>query len=347
MAKGNPVPPKKPSTITSEIGKLIKAEESPVSFTYRDERALLKKKKKTLDIIKMRKLTSVVGIIGIISIVCFITLTVFYILSSKQPSGGFNLIKANQDYLIAALLALLGPYAFYDSETQKRLSRLEDKFPDFLKDMAEYWRGGLSMTAAIETISHGEYGVLNKEVEKMANQISWGIAFEDVLKMFAERVKTSIIVRSVSLVIEANKAGGKIADILLTAANDAREIRWLKDDRRRKLSMYMMVSYISYMVYIAVIVIICLTFLPAIDTSGAGQTSDTGLAGGGGTVGTMMQKLDIKEINFIFFCSTIVQAVGNGMMAGAMSEGVLSAGMKHAFIMVMVGWLVFRATALI
>jgi flagellar protein FlaJ len=341
--------PPTPTTLASKIGKIIKAEESPISFIYRDERAFLKKrKKKTLEIKKTRKLTGAVFIIVIASVISCIILLTLYVLSAKQPNGSFNLIKANQDYFVGALLVLLGPYAFYAGEVVRRLNKMEDKFPDFLKDMAEYWRGGLSMTAAIETISRGEYGALNKEVEKMANQISWGVAFEDVLKMFAERVKTSIIVRSVSLVIEANKAGGKIADILLTAANDAREIRWLKDDRRRKLAMYTMVSYISYVVYLAVIVIICLTFLPAINTSGAGTsgTASSTVTGGGG-VGAMMQQLDINEINFIFFFSTIIQAIGNGMMAGAMSEGTAPAGMKHAFIMSVICWAVFRGAGLI
>lgn len=348
MAKEN-ITGQKPTPIASKIGKIIRAEESPVSFGYRDERTFLKKrKKKTLEIKKIRRLSGVSVIIAFASIASCVILMILYVLSAKQPAGGSSFIKANQDYLCAALVAALAPYAFYESERIRRLNKMEDKFPDFLKDMAEYWRGGLSMTAAIETLSRGEYGAMNKEVEKMANQISWGVAFEDVLTMFAERVKTSIVVRSVSLVIEANKAGGKIADILFTAANDAREIRWLKDDRKRKLAMYSMVSYISYAVYLAVIIIICLTFLPAIQSSGTGTaSSDTSLGGGGGGIGSMMQQLDIHEIDFIFFCSTIVQAVGNGIMAGVMSEGTLSAGMKHGFIMVIICWVVFRGFALV
>ena len=62
----------------------------------------------------------------------------------------------------------------------------------------------------------------------MATQISWGISFGEVLEMFTERVKSPIVTRAVTMVDEANRAGGRISDILLAAAYDAREIKALE-----------------------------------------------------------------------------------------------------------------------
>ena len=56
--------------------------------------------------------------------------------------------------------------------------------------MAEYWKGGLSMTVAVQTLVKSEYGALNEEVKKMSDQLSWGIKFSDVIKQFSERVGT-------------------------------------------------------------------------------------------------------------------------------------------------------------
>lgn len=244
-----------------------------------------------------------------------------------------------QDFLPLALIVLFAPYAFYESMRRRRLDRIEDKFPDFIKDLAEYWKGGLSMTTAIDTISRGEYGALNKDVRIMATQISWGVAFEDVLRLFADRVKTPLVQRTVMMVSEANKAGGKISDILLTAAADAREIRFLKDDRRRNLGMYNIVIYISFAVYLAVIVILSAVFLPAI----AGARIGAATAGGmGGIGGIQVREINPWDIDIILWGSTIVQALGNGMMGGTMSEGSFSAGFKHISIMLLLSWLAFK-----
>jgi len=244
--------------------------------------------------------------------------------------------KGDSLYFSLGMIFFVGPYGIYETRLHKKLNMLEDKFPDFLKDLAEYWKGGLSMTAAIDTISRGEYGGLNKEVAKMARQISWGVSFGEVLTMFSERVNTSIVKRSVSLVVEANKAGGKIADILGTAANDAREIRFLKEDRVKNLSAYAMVCYIAFFVYLAVIAIIAGIFLPAITKASAGLDLDKPI----GSI--QINDLNEDELNFLFFSSAVVQSTGIGLMAGAMTDGTVAAGCKHGLIMNVVSMIVFK-----
>ena len=132
------------------------------------------------------------------------------------------------DYVIFGLVSLMLPYGLYGRRRDQIRARVEDKFPDFLRDLAEYWKGGLSMTVAIQTLAKGEYGNLNDEVNKMASQISWGISFGEVLDMFTERVTSPIVTRAVRMVDEANRAGGRISDILLAASFDAREIKALE-----------------------------------------------------------------------------------------------------------------------
>ena len=128
------------------------------------------------------------------------------------------------DYIIFGIVALLLPYGIYGYRRDQIRARVEEKFHDFLRDLAEYCKGGLSMTVAIQTLAKGEYGNLNDEVNKMASQISWGVSFGEVLEMFTERVTSPIVTRAVRMVDEANRAGGRISDILLAASYDAKEI---------------------------------------------------------------------------------------------------------------------------
>jgi flagellar protein FlaJ len=235
-------------------------------------------------------------------------------------------------------LVMVYPAAIYSDRQQSKIEKVEDKFPDFLRDLAEYWKGGLSMTLAVRTLANSEYGALNDEIKKMSDQLSWGIAFGDVLEMFAERVGTPLVQRAVSLVTEANKAGGKISDILVTAANDSREIQFLKGERARAIGSYIAVIWVSFIVFIGVIIVLSNVFIPAIASSNSGGESET--------IGNMqINAVDPLFFLVVFFYGVTAQAMGNGAMAGIMATGRLSTGMKHAGMMMIICLVLFNLAA--
>ena len=186
----------------------------------------------------------------------------------------------------------LWPASFYWERVENKKNEIEEKFPDFLRDLAEYWKGGLSMTVAVQTLATSEYGALNDEVKKMSDQLSWGIKFSDVILQFAERVGTPLVKRAISLISEADRAGGKISDILVTAANDSREIKFLEGERKRAIGSYIAVIWTSYFVFLGVIVVLSTVFIPAIANS---NSSDDG--GGGQNIGNMK----IRNVDPLFF----------------------------------------------
>ena len=235
-------------------------------------------------------------------------------------------------------LIMIYPPARYRDNQMMKIEAIEKKFPDFLRDLAEYWKGGLSMTLAVRTLANSEYGALNPDIKKMSDQLSWGINFSDVLDMFAERVGTPLVKRAVSLVSEANKAGGKISDILVTAANDSREIQFLKSERERTIGSYIAVIWVSYMVFLGVIVVLAKVFIPAISSSNSGGESET--------IGNMqINAVDPLFFLVVFFYGVSAQALGNGAMAGLMATGRLSTGMKHAGHMLIICIVLFNLAA--
>ena len=279
------------------------------------------------------------------SVVSSLFLFFLYISSApKATTAPFALSKANQHYVSLAILFALGPYSMFAWYRNRRINLLETKFADFLKDLAEYWKVGISMTAAVKTLARGDYGAMSKEIQKMNAQISWGVAFNDVLHQLSQRIQTRLVTRSISLIEEANLAGGKISDILESAASDATEIKWLETERLRGVYMYVVVIYIAFGVYLAVISVIVALFLPAIIGTSAGMaevSEEEGEDSGGsdaaiGGMGT--KKISASKLSFIFFSSVIVQSIGCGLMAGTMGEGKLSAGLRHVVLMVLMSW---------
>ena len=244
-----------------------------------------------------------------------------------------------------ALFLIFWPASFYWDRVKLNINAMEEKFPDFLRDMAEYWKGGLSMTIAVQTLASSEYGVLNDEVKKMSDQLSWGVAFGDVIEMFAVRVGTPLVQRAISLISEANRAGGKISDILVTAANDSREIKFLEGERRRTIASYISVIWTSYFVFLGVIVVLAKVFIPAIAGSNSTSTEEEGDSGGEAIGNMVIRNIDPLFFLTVFFYGVIMQAMGNGAMAGLMATGRFSSGMKHSGLMILVALLSFNFIA--
>ncbi|MDA8749852.1 type II secretion system F family protein, partial [Candidatus Poseidonia alphae] len=210
--------------------------------------------------------------------------------------------------------------------------------------LAEYWKGGLSMTVAVQTLATSEYGALNDEVKKMSDQLSWGVKFSDVILQFAERVGTPLVRRAIALIAEADRAGGKISDILVTAANDSRELKFLEGERRRAIGSYIAVIWTSYFVFLGVIVVLAKVFIPAI--AGSNSSGDDGGDSGGQTIGNMtIRNIDPLFFLTIFYYGVTMQALGNGSMAGLMATGRFSTGFKHSGMMIVVALVIFNFVA--
>ena len=236
------------------------------------------------------------------------------------------------------------PASYYAERVALKRNDKEEKFPDFLRDLAEYWKGGLSMTVAVQTLATSEYGALNDEVRKMSSQLSWGVKFGDVINIFAERVGTPLVKRAISLISEADRAGGKISDILITAANDSREIKFLEGERQRAIGSYIAVIWTSYGVFLGVIVVLAKVFIPAIadSNSGGGDGGDSG----GQNIGNMqIRAIDPLFFLTIFYYGVTMQAMGNGAMAGLMATGRITSGFKHSGMMIVLAILVFNLIA--
>ena len=236
------------------------------------------------------------------------------------------------------------PASYYWEKVEEKKNEVEEKFPDFLRDLAEYWKGGLSMTVAVQTLATSEYGALNDEVKKMSDQLSWGIKFSDVIRQFADRVGTPLVQRAIALIAEADRAGGKISDILVTAANDSRELKFLEGERKRAIGSYIAVIWTSYFVFLGVIVVLAKVFIPAIAGSNSG--GEDGGDSGGQTIGNMtIRNIDPLFFLTIFYYGVTMQAMGNGSMAGLMATGRFSTGFKHSGMMIIVALLIFNLVA--
>ncbi len=202
----------------------------------------------------------------------------------------------------------------------------------------------MTLSEAIVVSAGGRYGELTPEIRKMAAQIQWGVPANKALSLFAERVDTPLVNRVVAIITKANQAGGNVADVLTMVSQDTKEIHQSEDEQRIAMTSYLAVIYISFAVFIVVIIILNTQFLVQMAEAGE-QVSPEEIGaegGGGGMGGTEIKTENIPIIQYIFTIAVFVHALGDGIVAGVLQNGSISNGMKHSFILLVIGFMSLR-----
>lgn len=239
------------------------------------------------------------------------------------------------DFFLLGAVTVLGPYGYFFNQERKRIEAIDQKFPDFLRDLAESARAGMTLPRALVTAAHGTYGALTEDINKMAAQVEWGVEFGDALERFAQRTKTPLIDRTVALVVEAQRAGGNVVDVLTAASDDAREIKQIIAERNEQMKMYSVVVFIAFFVFIAVVLVLSAQFIPAFDEA-------VGAASGQQVGGLQFREFDPEDFNLLFMHAAVVQAVGGALVGGVMTKGHPVGGFNAMFVMIFIAWFSFR-----
>ena len=235
-------------------------------------------------------------------------------------------------WIIGAFFTISIPFAFFIYLEHARIASIEEHFPDFLRDIAEFKRAGVTLSRAIQNASSNDYGQLSPEVRKIALELSWGVSFEDAMQRLADRIESPMLERSISIITAAQAAGGEVTTILETVSSDLRKLKELEAERKSKLSVYTMTIYAIYLLLLFIIIVLTESLVPAVPKmQAAGEFL-------GGTMGTISE----FEFRQLLFQVTIIEAAFAGLISGEMGEGKLSAGIKHAVVLVLISLLAFQ-----
>ena len=140
---------------------------------------------------------------------------------------------------------------------------------------------------------------------------------------------------------------GNVADVLELVATDTKEMHMLQRERRASMAAYTSVIYIAFGVFLVTVLILQSTFLAQMEAVGQQtqaiqqQSGGNGLPGGGVQGATISAEL-IPAIRDIYFYAAIVHAIGDGVLAGVIQAGKFSAGMIHAFVMLLGAFVTLR-----
>lgn len=228
-------------------------------------------------------------------------------------------------YLVSTILAL--PFI---SHFKKKKS-ISKNFPIFLRDIAQECEAGATLPQAIKSTAEGSYGELTEEIKKMVYQLSLGVTVEKTLLDFSNRWNIVTVNRSITSILEAEKAGGSLYKTLNSVANSVYLLEELKSERRSQAQGFMSSSYMIYFILIGVLFV-----LIRILNSFSGAATDLAM---GETV--INFAIEIKDYVLIFQELLIIQGIFTGLAIGQTSEGDFKAGLIHALILSSIGFFSF------
>jgi flagellar protein FlaJ len=275
-------------------------------------------------------------------------------------------VTTSVNIIFLGVLILTVPYSVYRLLEFRKIKTYEQEFPNFLRDLADSQRAGLTILQAVKAASKTEYGLLTDEIRKMEKQLSWNVPLETVLKKFASRMSSSrIIVRSIMIIQQTNKSGGNIEETMDSLADNIEALRQVQEEKATLLNQHVIMMYAIFFIFLGITLALIRFLLPLLSTEG--------ISGGLGSLGfssnpcavclnsnpepaclgchaftSISVALDFAKpedpasyYKALFFTMVMVQGFFTGLIAGQISSDSIVAGVKHSMVMLFAGFAIF------
>jgi len=237
-----------------------------------------------------------------------------------QGSALFN------EYILLAIVIAVFPAAVLDYVDYRWRRSIDEHLPDLFRTIVQAESTGMTLPQAIEEASKRRYGPLTAELKRMVAHMSWGSSFEKALQSFGARVSTTLVRRSVPIVIEASYSGGKIEKVFEPLGKFVQSSLTAEKERQAQIRPYIAIVYVSFFVFLFTVIMLFKTFFLQMTELPALQAT----------------LLSPTEARTLFFHMSVIQALFSGLVAGKMGEGTVSAGLKHSVILLVAGYLALK-----
>ncbi|RZN42461.1 MAG: type II secretion protein F [Methanosarcinales archaeon] len=240
-------------------------------------------------------------------------------------------VSALDDRVFFAVLIVCIPFIIFRELRNQRIRQIEDQIPEFMRKLASINDAGILLVDAITMVAQAKIGVLQHDVKQIVGDITWGTIMTDALRNFEYRVKTDMASRITTLIVRASESTSDVKSVLVIAAGDAEVQKQTKNERTAEMFVYVFIIYVAFFVFLFTIYVLAAYFLTAMTGSLSEAASDL----------TMINKFDMEMYTALFFHAALIQGFCSGLVAGKMSTGSISSGLKHSVAMMLISYGVF------
>jgi tight adherence protein C len=168
--------------------------------------------------------------------------------------------------IIQAYFILFVFYAFpimwLRSVAQRRRQAIREELPDALDLLSVLASAGFNFNQSLARINEQWDTILGKEFGRVISEVEIGISLEDALKNLATRVDVAELTSFVAVIVQSNRLGIRISDVLFTQAEQMRVVRQFQaKEFAQKMPAKMMIPLALFILPALIYIIIVPAFL--------------------------------------------------------------------------------------
>jgi archaeal flagellar protein FlaJ len=245
------------------------------------------------------------------------------LVSSLRVSLGFAEGTEAPIGLGIVLIFISLPGAILDYVFIERDKSIQYGVVQFLRDLVETRKSGLSPEKCIDALSNRNYQGFSSYLKMINLKLNWGYPIRQIYGEFRGKVKNWLALMNVYLFIDTLDVGGGSIESLESLASFAETSKRLEDEKKALLMPLVVVPYIGAAMLVGTTVMFMSFF--------AGQN--------------MGISVPVVELYRTLLTPLCLHAFTLGLVTGKMTSGRVSAGFKHAIMLMIVSMLGIYAVA--
>ncbi|MCX6803669.1 MAG: type II secretion system F family protein [Candidatus Diapherotrites archaeon] len=135
--------------------------------------------------------------------------------------------------LATGVLILGYPYM----KKESIINSMEKNFSDALKEMGDTLKAGDTYESALREVAESDYGRLSEEMGYALRRLEDGENLENALRSFSEKVDSTLIKRTITIMLDSIRTGASLAEILDEISEDVHDFQRLKEERKTNTTM--------------------------------------------------------------------------------------------------------------
>jgi len=137
------------------------------------------------------------------------------------------------------------PACLADYFTAGRDSKILDGITQFLRDLVEVRKSGMSPEKSIEALSRRDYKFFSRHLRNISTKINWGYPLRQIYDEFAANVKNWIALVNIYLLIDTIEVGGGTERSIESLAEFSESTKQLEAEKKAMLMPLVIVPYIG------------------------------------------------------------------------------------------------------
>ncbi|MBU0953192.1 MAG: type II secretion system F family protein [Nanoarchaeota archaeon] len=230
---------------------------------------------------------------------------------------------------------------------ERRIHFVEEILPDALQLMAANSRAGYIPSRALVLSARKEFGPLGDAIRRAGKEIMTGKSLEEGLLTINKKINSSLLEKSVRLIIEGTRAGGRFAQLLLENAEDIRRMQEIKKEVHASIMMY--IIFIGFAGVVAAPGLYALSgfLIDTISKLGASATLPETASAAGKFASISSVSIDPIFLFWFSLAAILITVTFGSLILGLIATGKEKSGLRFLPFFVIVSLAIFFVSRIV